>query len=62
MAADHFWDRRGLKYAAGVLLVLAVMASRRDVGAWAVLGALVLLIHTLGLWRWTRALKGEATA
>lgn len=62
VAADHFWDRKGLKYAGLLLLLLALAASRPGMTQARSLGALVVVVHLLGLWRWWRALRGEATA
>jgi mannose/fructose/N-acetylgalactosamine-specific phosphotransferase system component IIC len=59
VVADHFWDRRSLKYAAAVLLGLAVLGTRPWAHAWTVLFALALAAHILGLWRWDRARKGK---
>jgi D-glucosaminate-specific PTS system IIC component len=62
VAADHFWERKGLKYAAVVLLVLAVAGTRKGVSQGLVLGLLIFSVHLLGLWRLWRARRGEATA
>jgi mannose/fructose/N-acetylgalactosamine-specific phosphotransferase system component IIC len=62
VAANHFWDRKGLKYAALLLLVLAIVGTRAGISQMQVLLVLVLGMHLLGLWRWWRALRGEATA
>lgn len=62
VAADHFWDRKGLKYAAVVLLVMAVAGTRPGVSQGLVLGLLFFAVHLLGCWRWWRARRGEATA
>lgn len=62
VAADHFWDRKGLKYAALLLLGLAVAGTRPGMDQGQVLALLVTAVHLLGLWRWWRALRGEATA
>jgi mannose/fructose/N-acetylgalactosamine-specific phosphotransferase system component IIC len=62
VAADHFWDRKGLKYAAAVLLVMAVAGTRPGVSQGAVLGLLFFSVNLLGCWRWWRARRGEATA
>jgi mannose/fructose/N-acetylgalactosamine-specific phosphotransferase system component IIC len=62
VAADHFWDRKGLKYAAAVLVVMAVTGTRPGVSQGAVLSLLFFSVILLGSWRWWRARRGEATA
>jgi mannose/fructose/N-acetylgalactosamine-specific phosphotransferase system component IIC len=58
-AANHFWERRGLKYAAALGLVLAVFGTQF---ATAQIWVLVLALAGAagaGLWRWKGSRRGE---
>ena len=59
VAADHFWERRGLKYAAGLALVLAILGTQYDVSQQMILSLAVAGAAAAGLWRWAHALRGE---
>jgi mannose/fructose/N-acetylgalactosamine-specific phosphotransferase system component IIC len=59
VAANHFWDRRGLKYAAAAALALAVFGTQFDSSQAGVLAAAVGAALAAGLWRWTGARRGE---
>jgi len=59
VASNHFWDRRGLKYAAAAALVLAVFGTQFDSSQFSVLAALVAVALAAGWWRWTGARRGE---
>lgn len=62
VVADHFWDRRGLKYAALLLLGLALVGARPNVGQWQILFALLVCALGLGLGRWFLARRETAPA
>ncbi|MGH7442146.1 MAG: hypothetical protein ACREKE_05665, partial [bacterium] len=52
VAADQFWERRGLKVAAGVALALAILGAGFEVRQSFVLGAAVGAACLAGFWRW----------
>lgn len=60
VAADHFWERRGLKYAALALVLMAVLGAQLKLGQLALVLTAAALAHAVGLWRWLGARKGEA--
>lgn len=61
VAIDHFWDRRGVKYAALLLLLMAVAGTQAAWSQMQLLAVLLVMAHLLGFWRWWRALRGENT-
>lgn len=62
VVADHFWDRRGLKYAALLMLSLALLGARQSMSQWQVLFTLLGCAMTLGLARWWLARRELAAA
>lgn len=60
VAADHFWERRGLKYAALTLVLMAVLGTQVKMDQLSLVLTAVGLAFAVGLWRWFRARKGEA--
>jgi mannose/fructose/N-acetylgalactosamine-specific phosphotransferase system component IIC len=59
VAANHFWDRRGLKYAAAAALAVAIYGGACSSGQFEVLGISVLCAVLAGIWRWLGARRGE---
>ncbi|HTB21651.1 MAG TPA: PTS sugar transporter subunit IIC [bacterium] len=59
VATNHFWERRGLKYAAIAALLMALVGARAAQGQFGVLAAAIGLAMVSGWWRWTRARRGE---
>lgn len=58
--ADHFWERRALKFAGVAMLGTAVLGSSTFGLEQGGLLALALVApHAAGIWRWLRALRGE---
>ena len=59
VVANHFWERRGLKYAAGLGLVLAIYGSAAGADQSTVLALAGAGALGLGVWRWIGARRGE---
>lgn len=59
VAADQFWDRRGIKYAAASTLLLAIFGTQFGASQGAVLAAVIGLACAAGVWRWIGARRGE---
>ena len=60
VAANHFWDRRGLKYAAGGALVLAIFGTEFASSQFEILGLAVVCALMAGCWRWMGSRRGES--
>lgn len=60
VAANHFWDRRGLKYAAAAALALAVYGTQFDTSQISVLLLAVAGAAAAGWWRWREARREES--
>jgi PTS system mannose-specific IIC component len=59
VAANHFWERRGLKTAAAVALMMAVLGTQFDFNQPEILGIAVAAAALAGLWRLAGARRGE---